>query len=73
MGSVGGGAAAWDRPGFGWTSSRKTSPSAFNDSKNCFVFWDLPSFIPRPFGGAVADDVGRPKDGNNTQVHTWTS
>jgi hypothetical protein len=47
-----------------------TSPSAFNDSKNWFVFWDLPSFIPRPFGGALADAVGRPKE-ENRRVHKY--
>ena len=70
MGSVGGGAAARDWESFGWTSSRMTSPSAFNDSKNWFVLWDLPSFIPRPFGGAVAAEVGRPKQEVNG-VDKW--
>ena len=34
----------------------------FKDSKNCFVFWDLPSCMPRPFGGAVADEGGQTKN-----------
>ena len=62
MGSVSGGAADLDWLAFGCTSSRMTSPSAFKDSKNWFVFWDLPSCMPKPFGGAVADEGGRPKD-----------
>ena len=62
MGSVGGGADDLEWLAFGCTSSTITSPSAFKDSKNWFVFWDLPSCMPRPFGGAVAEEGGRPKD-----------
>lgn len=50
----------WVAPG--WTSSRITSPSAFRDSKNWFVLCVLPSCMPRPFGGAVAEAGGRPTD-----------
>jgi hypothetical protein len=62
IGSVGG-RTDFDWTALGCTSSVITSPSALSDSKNWFVFCVfLPSCIPSPFGGALADAAGRSAD-----------
>lgn len=40
----------------GCMSSTIISSSAFKDSRNWFVLWALPCFMPRPSGRAVADE-----------------
>jgi len=43
-----------DETELGCTSSKMTSPSALKNSRNWFVFCDLPNFVSKPLPGAAA-------------------